>query len=81
MAGWVGVHLEVARVVTLGGLLQQGRAQGHDLLVRGGEVIDVQVEMDLLRTTAGPLRRGEIFTAVWAREVVAPPISSGICNP
>nr|CRL82881.1 hypothetical protein CPGR_06111 [Mycolicibacter nonchromogenicus] len=34
-----------------------------------------------LTQTTGPLRRGEIFTAVWAREVVAPPINSGISRP
>jgi hypothetical protein len=34
-----------------------------------------------LTQTTGPLRRGATFTAVCARDVVAPPISSGMVNP
>ncbi|SHT37822.1 Uncharacterised protein [Mycobacteroides abscessus subsp. abscessus] len=53
---------------------------GRCLSSRSAAATGTERDASLTHTT-GPLRRGEIFTAVWAREVVAPPISSGISRP
>ena len=57
MAGGVCVYLKgVGRVSGLF-LLQHGRSEGDDEVMRRGRVIDAEVEVDLLRRAVRPLGR------------------------
>lgn len=63
MTGWIGVHT-VTLVEAHVPVEEQTRPEGQGSLVRGLGVVDVQVQVDLLRTSVGPLRwhvvRGEL---------------------
>ena len=54
MARRVGVDLVALLRTEVGGCAEEARAERQHLLVRGGEVLDVQVEVHLL--PLGPVR-------------------------
>ncbi len=57
MPSRVGVHLVTLIAVQVLSWLEQTGAQGRRLLVGGAGVIDLEVEMHLLRTSVRPVRR------------------------
>ena len=69
MPGWVRVDLEALSRVDVIGRLQQGRPKGRDLVMSRLDVLDVEVEVHLLRRAIGPLRRnmvgGELHRQAW----------------
>lgn len=65
----VRVHLEAGVRRQIVGRLQQPGPQAHGLLVSGRDIVDVKVEVDLLRRALGPIRwdvvRGELDGHPW----------------
>ncbi len=57
MAGGVGVDLEPGPGVERAGGLQHGGAERQHLGVGSVDVVDVEVEVDLLRRAVGPVGR------------------------
>ena len=59
----VGVDLNAPRRITIGGGFQQSTTQIDDLLmgsVVGFDALDIEIEVHLLRSTIGPIRRNMV---------------------
>lgn len=76
VSGRVGVHLMAFVAVQVRSRLEQAGAEGDCLFVRGSGVIDVEVEMHLLRDAVWPLGRNVVRCQLYAD----PPLPIGIDN-
>jgi hypothetical protein len=74
MSGRVGVGLVSLVRFEIGRRLEKTSSQSHRFFVRGSGIVDVEVEMDLLRGSIGPIRRNVV-----RRELHAdPPLTGGV---
>lgn len=76
MARWIGIHLMSLGRAEVVSSLEQTSAERHDFRVGAGRVVDMQVEMDLLRIPVWPLRWNVIRRKLDADT----PLSFGIHN-
>ena len=74
VASGIGVDLKALVAVEIGSGLQQPGAERECLLMRRSCVIDVKIEMHLLRTSVRPVRRDVVGGGLDAD----PPLASGV---
>jgi hypothetical protein len=72
MPGRVRVHLVTLVGIEIRSWLEQPGAEGHRLLVRGSRVVEVEVEMHLLRGSVRPVGRNMVRRQLHAD----PPLSA-----
>lgn len=60
MSGRVGVYLVTLIGIEIDSRLKKPGPERQELLVRSPGILDVEVEVDLLRGTVGPLRRNMV---------------------
>jgi hypothetical protein len=74
MSSRIRVRLVSLFGIEIGSRPEQSGAKCHRLLVRSAEIIDVEIEVDLLLATIGPVRRDVV-----RRELHAdPPLAGGV---
>ena len=74
MSGRVGVCLVAAVSIEVGSGLEKSGSESHRLLVRNSGIVDVEIEVDLLRVAVRPVRR----TVVRCELHADPPFAGGV---
>ena len=74
MSGRVGVCLVAVISIEVGSRLEKSGSESHRLLVRNSGIVDVEIEVDLLRAAIRPVRR----TVVRCELHADPPFAGGV---